>query len=114
METLNLNPAPVGGAGGPRLNAIAGSSLFSTVQQDLQDINSSYHSLQLSAEKRMSKGFTILTNYTYSKSIDDLPVGAGVTGFDTSSALPWDAPGRHQFDRGPSGFAHPHRFRASS
>ncbi len=113
METLNLNPAPVGGAGGPRLNAIAGSSLFSTVQQDLQDINSSYHSLQLSAEKRMSRGFTILTNYTYSKSIDDLPVQAGVTGFDTSSALPWDADGRHQFDRGPSEFDHTHRFVAS-
>jgi len=61
----------------------------------------------------MSRGFTILTNYTYSKSIDDLPVQAGVTGFDTSSALPWDADGRHQFDRGPSEFDHTHRFVAS-
>src|SRR5262249_14007605 len=82
-ETLNLNPAPVGGAGGPRLNAIAGFSAFSTVQQDAQDINSIYHSLQLSVEKRLSHGLTVLANYTWSKSLDDLPPGAGVTGFDT-------------------------------
>ncbi|HKX31811.1 MAG TPA: carboxypeptidase regulatory-like domain-containing protein [Blastocatellia bacterium] len=111
-ETLFLNPSPVGG-GMPRLNAIAGDSFFSTVQQDLQDINSTYHSLQLSAEKRLSGGLTVLTNYTWSRSMDDLPPGAGVLGFDTSSALPWDDPRRHQFDYGPSEFDHTHRFVAS-
>src|SRR5262244_929420 len=111
-ETLNLNPAPVGG-GNRRLNAIAGAPLFSDIQQDLQDINSNYHSLQLSAERRMTGGLTILGSYTWSKSIDDLPPGAGVTGFDTSSARPWDDPLRHQFDRGPSDFDHTHRFVSS-
>jgi hypothetical protein len=109
-ETLNLNPKPVGGAADTRLNLIAGSSLFSTVQQDLQDINANYNSLQLSAEKRMTHGLMILVNYTWSKSLDDLPPGAGVTGFDTSSARPWDDPLRHQFDYGPSEFDHKHRF----
>jgi hypothetical protein len=115
-ETLNLNPRPVGttSATPTRLNAIAGSPLFSTVQQDLQDINANYNSLQLSAEKRMSRGFMILANYTWSKSLDDLPPRAGVTGFDTSSARPWDDPLRHQFDYGPSEFDHTHRFVASS
>src|SRR5260370_22076487 len=47
-ETLNLNPSPVGG-GLLRLNTITGLAAFSTVQQDAQDINSSYNSLQLSA-----------------------------------------------------------------
>ena len=108
-ETLNLNPAPVGG-GNRRLNTIAGAPLFSDIQQDLQDINSSYNSLQLSAEKRLSNGLTILGSYTWSKSIDDLPPGAGVTGFDTYSARPWDDPLRHSFDRGPSEFDHTHRF----
>jgi len=93
-----------------RLNAIAGSPLFSTVQQDLQDINANYNSLQISAEKRMSRGLMILANYTWSKSLDDLPPRAGVTGFDTSSALPWDDIRRHQFDYGPSEFDHKHRF----
>ena len=114
-ETLNLNPRPLGTTSSTptRLNAIAGSALFSTVQQDLQDINANYNSLQLSAEKRMAMGLMILANYTWSKSLDDLPPRAGVTGFDTSSAKPWDDPTRHRFDYGPSEFDHKHRFVAS-
>jgi hypothetical protein len=121
-ETLNLDPAPfspTGTRGTLRLNTIVASlgitpsNLFSQVQQDSQDINSAYHSLQLSAEKRMTHGLTILGSYTWSKSIDDLPAGAGVTGFDTFSARPWDDPLRHQFDRGPSDFDHTHRFVSS-
>jgi len=55
-----------------------------------------------------------LANYTYSKSLDDLPFGEGVSGFDTGySTLPFNAPGRHQFDHGPSGFDHTHVFTAS-
>ena len=121
-ETLNLDPSPfspTGTKGTLRLNTIVASlgitpsNLFGTVQQDAQDINSSYNSLQLSLEKRMTHGLTILGNYTWSKSIDDLAPGAGVTGFDNSSARPWDDPLRHQFDRGPSEFDHTHRFVAS-
>ena len=58
----------------------------------------------------MARGLMILANYTWSKSLDDLPPRAGVTGFDTSSALPWDDPNRHRFDYGPSEFDHTHRF----
>jgi len=122
-ETLNLDPAPfspTGTKGTLRLNAIAASlgitpsNLFSQVQQDSQDINANYHSLQLSAERRMTHGVTILGSYTWSKSIDDLPPVAGVTGFDAGfSARPWDDPLRHQFDRGPSEFDHTHRFVSS-
>jgi hypothetical protein len=119
-ETLNLNPSPVGG--GPfRLNsALAPGNLsppgvYGSVSQDAQDINSSYHSLQLGAEKRMSRGLTVMGSYTWSKSIDDLPPGGGVAdiGADTASARPWDDPLRHAFDRGPSEFDHTHRFTAS-
>jgi hypothetical protein len=124
-ETLNLNPRPVGGTSSTpfRLNAIAATvtkpfpgctaancPLFSTVQQDLQDINANYKSFQISVEKRSTHGLTILANYTWSRSADDLPPGAGVLGFDTSSARPWDDPLRHQLDWGPSEFDHTHRF----
>src|SRR5207245_9217040 len=42
----------------------------------------------------MTHGVTILANYTWSKSIDDLPPGGGVTdiGADSVSARPWDDP----------------------
>src|SRR5439155_5442183 len=107
------------GGGTPRLNAIAGPNVFGTTTngpiQGLQDINSSYHSLQLSLERRMTHGVTVLANYTWSKSIDDLPPGGGVTdiGADSVSARPWDDPLRHQFDRGPSDFDRKHNFAAS-
>src|SRR5260370_16125037 len=76
------------------------------------DVNSSLHSLQLSAEKRASKNVTILANYTYSKSIDTLPVGGGVVdvGADSPSTLPFGTPNRKAFDRGLSDFDHTHRF----
>jgi len=120
-ETIAFNVSPVSttGVGTPRLNAIVGSNVFATTNngptQDAQDINSFYHSLQLSAEKRMSHVLTILGSYTWSKSIDDLPNGGGVAdiGADTVSPRPWDDPLRHQFDRGPSDFDHTHRFVAS-
>jgi hypothetical protein len=101
-------------------NANASGALFkpntfsTTVQADITDVNASYHALQMSAEKRMSHGFTILANYTYSKSLDDLPFGEGVSGFDTGySALPLNNPNRHQFDYGPSSFDHAHVFTGS-
>jgi len=117
-ETIAFNVSPVGG-GTPRLNAIAGPNVFGITNngptQNLQDINSSYNSLQLSLERRMTRGITVLANYTWSKSIDDLPAGGGVSdiGADTVSARPWDDPLRHQFDRGPSDFDRKHNFVAS-
>lgn len=133
LETEYYNPAvPAGITGCPNStssNGKAGTGLanctvflgsggkfktntFSTtVQADINDVNSSYHALQLSAEKRVSHGLTVLANYTYSKSLDDLPFGEGVSGFDTGySALPFNDPNRHRFDYGPSGFDHRHLF----
>ena len=129
-ETVQLNPANVGSGAtnidtrrrlnlpfaGPTCTATpsvkTSSCPYNNVFMDIQDINSSYNSLQLSLEKRVSRGLTILTNYTWSKSIDTLPVGGGVSeiGADSPSALPWDNPNRHAFDRGPSDFDHTHRF----
>ena len=85
---------------------------YSDIAMAAQDVNSSYNSLQLTAQKRFSKGFTILANYTWSKSIDDLPNGQDITTVVTgnNSPIPWYLPGRHQFDRGPSEFDHTHRF----
>src|SRR6267143_314718 len=90
------------------------NTFSTTVQADINDINASYHSLQTSVEKRMSHGLTILANYTYSKSLDDLPFGEGVSGFDTGySTLPFNDPNRHKMDYGPSSFDHTHVFTGS-
>jgi Carboxypeptidase regulatory-like domain/TonB dependent receptor len=44
---------------------------FSTVGLVSSSNNSKYHGLQLNLEKRFSHGLSLLTNYTWSKSIDD-------------------------------------------
>jgi hypothetical protein len=126
LETQDFNAAPccttTGKAGIGIANATVkaasggkfGSNTFSTVQADITDINSTYHSLQASAQKRMSHHFTILANYTWSRTLDDLPFGEGVSGFDTGySTLPLSNPNRHRFDYGPSGFDHTHVFSGS-
>jgi hypothetical protein len=56
--------------------------------------NSSYHSLQLSLNKRMSNGLTFMINYTFSKELDDL---AGVRD-----------PNKDFLERGPGTIDHPH------
>jgi hypothetical protein len=130
-ESVELNPAAVASLanGGPtsvddrrRLNNVYPASVFpvkfGNVSLDSHDVNSSYNALQMSLERRVARGVTILGNYTWSKSIDDLPYGsngAGVAdlGADAVSARPWDDPLRHQFDRGPSDFDHTHRFNLS-
>ncbi|MGB8727014.1 MAG: carboxypeptidase regulatory-like domain-containing protein [Candidatus Sulfotelmatobacter sp.] len=49
---------------------------FTGVSTDVQMIaNSTYHGLQISANKRFSNGLEFVINYTWSKSIDDASVG---------------------------------------
>ena len=43
---------------------------YSSMGRLFQDGSSTYHSLQLNLERRFGRGFTILSNYTYSKFID--------------------------------------------
>jgi hypothetical protein len=65
--------------------------------------NSSYNSLQVSLEKRFSRGFSVNANYTRSKSIDQ---GSG-------AGTDWPAftdNNDFNFDRGPSDFNVPNRF----
>lgn len=115
-EGINLNPAFF--IAGSRLGTDQRRLLFpglGSVYLDSQDINSSYHSLQLTLERRLAKGLTLLANYTFSKSLDDLPFPAEVSdnAMTTNSALPWFDPGRHRFDYGRSDTDRAHRFVAS-
>jgi outer membrane receptor protein involved in Fe transport len=90
------------------------STFSPTVQANVTDVSGNYNALQLSMEKRVSHGLTVLGNYTWSRSLDDLPFGMGVSGFDGSySPLPFTDPNRHHFDYGPSGFDRTHVFTAS-
>ncbi len=85
---------------------------YGSIVQTTDDVNSHYSGLQLSLEKRISQtgffhGLTVLANYTWSKAIDDLPVGSGVEGTPVST-IPFWFLGRHQLDYGVSDFDHTH------
>lgn len=70
---------------------------------------SSYHSLQLTAEKRMSRGVTVLANYTWAKTIDNNQASANkATGESVTD------PRNQRFDRGPADYDLRHVFNLSA
>jgi outer membrane receptor protein involved in Fe transport len=69
--------------------------------------NSFFHSMQITAERRFSHGFSILANYMWSKSIDDGSANKA-TGQGRTD------PRNQRFDRGLSDFDHAHVFHFSS
>ena len=90
------------------------NGVYNNIWQAWNDINSNYNSLQASVQKR-AKMVTLHLSYTWSKSLDDLAVGQGVSeiGTDTASTRPWDDPLRHLVDYGPSEFDRTHNLSAS-
>ncbi|MFN0103666.1 MAG: carboxypeptidase regulatory-like domain-containing protein [Bryobacteraceae bacterium] len=59
--------------------------------------NSTYHALQLTAERRFAKGFSILANYQFAKSIDDASANKATGQARTN-------PNNQAFDKGLSDF----------
>ncbi|OLC91390.1 MAG: hypothetical protein AUH86_20770 [Acidobacteria bacterium 13_1_40CM_4_58_4] len=72
---------------------------YTTIGLYSSDSNSHYNSLQLGAEKRFGRGFSVLTNYTWSKSIDDFG---------------WSNPFNRKFDYGNSDEHVPHVLKFSN
>jgi hypothetical protein len=85
--------------------------VFGDVSQSSSDGNSSFNSAQVTLNKRFSRDFTILANYTWSKSVDTIPPGNDAFGGGTAgTTLPFNQAGRDEFDSGNSTFDHTHRF----
>ena len=85
---------------------------FSGITLDSQAVNGHYHSLQTGFEKRLSQGFTILANYTWSKALDNLPFNQSVTGPGpnaSGTAYPWYFPKADGLDYGRADFNRAHR-----
>jgi hypothetical protein len=69
--------------------------------------NSTYHAMQLTAERRFRKGLTILANYQFARSIDDTSANKGTGQVRTN-------PNNQGFDKGLSDFHRAHTFTLSS
>jgi len=91
------------------INARRRYPIFRQIAQQESSASSSFHSLQLSAEKRLSRGLMFLAGYTWSKSIDD----ASSWNPNTDSS-PWAQDPRNlRLERGRSAFDLRHRFTLS-
>ncbi len=112
VESLELNPAVYITGSKASTDARRAFQPYGSITQAAQDINATFHSAQITVQKRLSQGISVLANYTWSKSLDDLAPGQGITTISqgNNSPIPWNFPGRHQDDYGPSEFDHTHRF----
>lgn len=84
---------------------------FGSIQMQDSSAKSFYHSLQMSAERRFSKGLLFLAGYTWSKSLDDTSTWLGLGGQE--SAFPQN-PRDLAAEKGRSGFDLRHRFTLSA
>jgi outer membrane receptor protein involved in Fe transport len=81
---------------------------YGNISSLTHDVNSSYNALQATLQKKFSHGFTVMANYTYSKSLDDLPESAAVNSGLVPAAIPWYMPNFHRLDYGPSDWDRTH------
>lgn len=105
QETIQLNPSTYIPGSTLGDNARALFPGYSTIGMASEDINGNFNALEMTLKKRMSKNLTLTAAYTYSRPLDDMPIGgdgSSTIGADTTSTLPWYSPGRHQMDYGPS------------
>lgn len=87
---------------------------LTSVGEETESGSSNYHSFQATLEKRMSQGFTILANYIWSKSMDDLPQNQTLQANGSGSfSEPIYDPNFSRFEYGPSPFDHTNVFVAS-
>ncbi len=77
---------------------------FQTISRWMHGLNSSYNALQVSVDKRYSKGFTVSASYTWSKNLDFV----SRNGFGGSRGI--NNPFNFFFSRGNSDLARTHRF----
>ncbi len=71
-----------------------------------EDRRSYYHSMQLTLNKRLSQGFTVLANYTWSKALGNYSGSAG----EANEVAPWNVPNADSYVYGPLDFDYRHRF----
>ncbi|WP_175529097.1 TonB-dependent receptor [Granulicella pectinivorans] len=83
---------------------------FSTITNTNNGANATYHSLQVTMQQRLSHGLTYSFNYTWAKSLDDVPYDPGDL---LSYVYPIYYPNFRSLDQGRSDFDRRHVFSAS-
>jgi hypothetical protein len=110
FDCPDLNPAVQTGSTDTAGNENARRSFqgYSNIPETNMGGNASYNALQITLSKRESHGLSGTLNYTWSKSIDNIPYQTAVTSAGTGQAfvLPVYVPNFKRLDYGPSVFDH--------
>jgi hypothetical protein len=88
---------------------------YGSIVQGTASGNGWYNGLQVTMERRISHGFTVLANYSWSKSTDNIPVAADVSSpmIAAQITMPYNTPNFKSLDQGASDFDHRQNFVAS-
>lgn len=113
--TVQLNPAvyiPGSKLGTDQRRIFPG---YASISMDGQNGDIHYDALQVTAKKQATRNLNVSLAYTYSKDLDNLPLGGNNNdvGNDSAATLPSYLPHYADFDYGPSGNDQTHRFVAS-
>lgn len=103
---------PYNNPGATCTNSAPPATPFTNIFTQNNSGNSWYHSGQFSLSKPLSNGVTILANYTYSRTTDNLPFNTDAATFGTSGyyVLPPTTPNFRRYDQGLSDYNHSHVF----
>ncbi len=92
---------------------------FSSIQMMSNSANAAFNALEVGVEKRagsaggpaLLRRITLLANYTFSKSLDNMGLGqdSNTAGVSSRGPVPFDDPRFGPFNSGPSDFDHSHR-----
>ena len=79
---------------------------FSSIAEANMGGNAHFDSLQATLQRRLSGGLTVLANYTFSKTLDDLPPGEGVSEPNPGQSFVYPVyfPNYKALDQGPPDF----------
>jgi hypothetical protein len=104
---------------GPCTTTVGCNASYSNIVEASMSGSGSYNSLQATLDKKMSRGLSFMFNYTWSKSMDDLPYQLGVGNIDNlepnesyvypvypAGASSWNPTNFKALDIGPSDFDH--------
>ena len=112
MDLPDINRALPSGAATPNPRPFASLNRVSSIEYYATAGNSSYNALQLSFQRRYSRGLTITSGYTFAHGVDDITgLGTSTSGYGTLiGSLDQAISNASKYDRATSDFNVKHRW----
>ncbi len=117
LSTTQRRPYNTSPTVGPCTTSVGCTAALGDILEVNMSAAANYNSFQATIERKLSRGLSLLANYTWSKSLDDLPYGSGAQDLNTgqsyvyplypAGASSWNPVNIKALDHGRSEFDHP-------